>query len=769
MGGRWSLFGSTESENKGTGIVPVRRMEVDAQIRELEHLLEQFHMTPAPSDSILSAEPQSMSDLWNAQLAELRRSYFLRRNLLQWTSAPMLAGDVIDQGRLAFVNRDSSTKMLLELHRRTFFDVALGTRRRPRIPLIDDPEGMGKTSFAYNYLAKCQSLLCATHDEFEKSIAAARTIIVTLKEGERIRGMQSRADAAEKIQELDLRICHRFLETLRGLVFQGALLGDVSTLAGLGTTGMRGNSKKILQNFISDTQTPLFLVLDDIGQAFNGSASAATDEARAHLFDLFCIEIVTPWLDVHHLHILLAGRAGFLRLIACAEPVYSDCGLGPYIARINLNMIRRAMIGEMLDKTSRRDSRGCSIPVIDFQKSCIIRDQVVEAIIDFTNGHPGMMFSLLKNKATVPAVIEACEKLDPTIESPTEWTGDLLVYQECIRDLLQIADTGEMTDLRKVALIHHRRSWSYLDVANRALIRWEGSLSAARLFVSKPVRTQLASLFAPFKEWIGILIIKNGAVIDHGATFELACWKRVQELFDGKNAGAIHAWFSRSKLGALEGLCLGRNVAKFPQISDNGTEEFTGLDQSTAHPKTWPAIRDAMIEHVRAADADPARKPHESTCFLPRDKSASSDAVFLADRTGELVTIGIACKCFVGTLGTEAVKRECEIFNRMFAGATAPKKRPRCSSKQQYNILLLCNSGTYAGDWKISPTKTHETIQYKAYRYIDEICFLNLSTAELRASFFDLELGSDSALKLECIISKWKVSHITIERQTGNP
>jgi hypothetical protein len=186
----------------------------------------------------------------------------------------------------------------------------------------------------------------------------------------------------------------------------------------------------------------------------------------------------------------------------------------------------------------------------------------------------------------------------------------------------------------------------------------------------------------------------------------------------------VRQWFSKSKFFAEteSSLSHGADITFFPKIADNGAREFESLDQQTARPDLWPHIREAM------SDAE------NSGCFIPRDKSASSDVIFITKKVpGEgylyTVTIGLAVKCYRAPMSATQVDDEREKFNRMFV---QPDSTSRTNER---NILIVCNTGSYVNKL-ISDAELHTVIDNDdRYKCINETILLNLSTEDRRKEF----------------------------------
>ena len=123
--------------------------------------------------------------------------------------------------------------------------------------------------------------------------------------------------------------------------------------------------------------------------------------------------------------------------------------------------------------------------------------------------------------------------------------------------------------------------------------------------------------------------------------------------------------------------------------------------------------------------------------YFPAPKSASPD-LFIIPPFHDLV-IGVAVKCYTDSTKMNLVKVSEEIskFNRILEACLASKPRLR-------GVLLICSTSKFEGacfDQLNHPSKQHMVFETSIITL--EVIILNLSTMDLRKSFFGLAVNSE--------------------------
>ena len=716
----------------------------------------------------------------------------------------------IESRRLKFVNRSIAITQLLEIHNENFV-----TRRNDgagfefRLALIDNLYGMGKTTFAYRYISMCTSsgLFPVCDEQLQLSLSKSRTIVVRL-------GMSSLWTYHDQpdIKNCDHAIRDRFIIAVEELIKEGMLEGSTSFLKqDLDSTS---SFVQAVTRFIAETKTPLFLVLDEIGSAFAHESLTLVQQRK--LFLRVCSEILGETFMRSDLYLLLIGKAQFLGLVANRTPCspFLD-GSQVLISRVGLNMIRQDKIEIILDETFRAKKKHGEaygnpkqIETLSQAYSLDAETEKIatDAILRVTNGHPRGICEMLQECTTLEQLLKYEPRDDVASDQTSMWVSDLMEYCSGVQFLMEKVESGENVNLTRRVFKNIRKSRTLLQLADQAIIRYEGTIEKARLFASRFVKRHLAPLFLPLRSFLLQLDTSTDNRYDHAGNFEISCFRRFQEMFarssddsDFRTPGTrFPKWFHGSLFGALEKFWLKKNFIKVPKISTSGARRFESLDQKTAVPELLPQIVSAM------------RAMSLPCNFFPADLSASSDVILVANsklnNQERTVTIGLAVKCINKPLSRNgdrnSVIREQFIFNRMLQppdspeqvlvslnapGTMAPTLRsleseaaspqssesddkrhdeddfveheqemgaPAVNLGKDLNILIICSSGGF------SSTSFQEG-QYHAvlgntvdFPHIHETILLDLSSSERRQEFFGLIDDPMLAAKIDWMVAK---------------
>jgi hypothetical protein len=417
---------------------------------------------------------------------------------LTWRNNPQSPIYDLKYRQLKFVNRDESIRLLKEIHQDAFYHARLSGGAALRIPLIDNLEGMGKSQFAAHYISKCAELFEKDDSPFENSLRRARTIIIKLSKGSLIAGCDGPDNLQTNIEKWESVLKTKFCDAVAELKKAESISGDDSVLSSFQTSYIEGASESAIKKFISDTNTPLFLVLDGIGLAFTDGAFS--EEEQANLFQSFCEYVLERWLNLNDLFFLLIGSGGFLRTVSCPRPGFFYCGSTTKLLRISLKMIRRKTISEILMHTYRKNSEGRSVSLMDFfgitKKN---KKRVIDALLEATNGHPGSMRDLLYANATIEKLEEACNNFG--IAEIRERRTDLVRFHGTLEELIDnvsiYPDEAHRKTYDLTRKVYENDLLIYCELLNRSLIRWEGTIDAARLLAPKNVLAELKTIVRP--------------------------------------------------------------------------------------------------------------------------------------------------------------------------------------------------------------------------------------------------------------------------------
>ena len=250
---------------------------------------------------------------------------------LRWLPVPEETYCIKDQ-EILFVNRDHAIEKLVKIHAHTSsLAYKQGEGSGFEIALIDNLVGAEKTAFAENYIRKSSNSLKTEEysPEFVDSLSRARTVTVRLRPG--MFGALFRDDAPGVMEKA---VREAFVVAVESMIRKRELEGTTCFLTeNLSLTS--GFNQPILR-FISETDTPLFLVFDEVGIAFEDDAFTLKEQRDCFL--KFCSRILSPCLMLADFYLLLIGKADLLSLVSNRTPCSpSLSGSNVNITRIGLN------------------------------------------------------------------------------------------------------------------------------------------------------------------------------------------------------------------------------------------------------------------------------------------------------------------------------------------------------------------------------------------------------------------------------------------------
>ena len=165
-------------------------------------------------------------------------------------------------------------------------------------------------------------------------------------------------------------------------------------------------------------------------------------------------------------------------------------------------MIHEEYIGKIVSETKRKSSNGALVTLKVFYQIQTDQDmkRAVQAIVASTNGHPRSMCKIFKECISPERLFNFYIPLESI--SGKQWIAGLLPFADIVGELLSSSNCPRITvDLtRKNFATDSSENKAF--VSDKALIRWEGSLSGATLFISDNVMVHLYELFAPCKTFL---------------------------------------------------------------------------------------------------------------------------------------------------------------------------------------------------------------------------------------------------------------------------
>jgi len=665
--------------------------------------------------------------------------------------------------KLKFVNRKNAIATLLEIHDRNH-----ETRRNNhagsvyRLGLIDNPVGTGKTEFSSHYISLLESSdkFSQCSDELKESLNMARTVIVRLRRG---------SFCHRKHFDDDVR--DQFIRALEVLITDGELQGSPSFL--VKNLKRTGSFSQAVERMIAETRTPLFIVFDEVGSAFADDSLSLVEQRDNFLF--FCSEILGDTFIFPHLYLLLIGKGEFLSLVANRTPCSPPMG-GSLVMlhRIGLSMIRRDYIGMILDETKlnmlpeNNNQYLTEYFELGRAKDNIKRIQAIEYIVSATNGHPRSMLEMLAACSSLEDLKSYIPPAEAGLKNVQKWVLDLAEYGRGMQLLLDKVRSGETIDLTRKVFENLDKSLTLEQLADRAMLRYEGTTDKAHIHASKFIMRHLGALFLPLRSFLMQLDMNSEPKYKHEGNFELCFLRRFQEMFGREHAGLSESpgclfpqWFGGTLFGGLSDFRLDLSLSRIPKITENGAKTFVSLLQASAVPELWPLILARM------------RSLPLPCSFLPEDCSASSDVYLVAKRERydsigtAIITVALAVKCIKKPLAMngsrDSVQREQYLFNRIFE--RWPGASTQSTIKGDINVLIVCSSGGFAGV-QFDPWKNVLRLDGNAeFSNIHETLLLDLSTQEKRADFFGISEDAGLIEKIEWMVSK---GHLNEKGQTDN-
>ena len=277
-------------------------------------------------------------------------------------------------------------------------------------------------------------------------------------------------------------------------------------------------------------------------------------------------------------------------------------------------------------------------------------------------------------------------------------------------------------------------------IANNAFIAWEGELEDAQLTASRATIEFVATYFLPSDEFLLQLSTTLLVPLDFPEAFEVMLMKRFQQMFSTPQSPrkVMPSFFDSPKFGTCEDLVLCYETRSMPQILPSGKGKR--IEAQTASKAVWPLLLQQM-------DAYPL------LCLKPPPRSASPDAIFVGTVcVGSMqrrYTIGIAAKNYnkLTTADRGDIEDECQKFNDIFEGSNLDKS-------SRFNILFFCSSQYGTKTKKEFMGKKFFVAESSAWKHIDEVIVLDLSSEEKRGEFFGLKPSNPLNKVIHRVIAK---------------
>lgn len=612
----------------------------------------------------------------------------------------------IEERNLFFVNRKTAVDQLYNIQYDKFKRAETGRGRSWVIPLIDNIVGIGKSAFALNYINQCRQLFPEpiTRNQFQKTLCNCRTLKVVFRRGSLLTGDPKRTTLHYLIHALKPMFENPPAILTKPPERTDDFLVELTALCG-----------------------PVFIVLDEIGRAFDDDENKLSDLEKRKLFFDFCESVVGNWLSIEKVFFVLVGRGSFLSYVG-DRPTKVVAQPSPFIfRRLSLHMLRPNYIADLLGETSRN-----GVSLVDFfrLKPEQVND-VARLIFQKSFGHPRTLLDIL----TECESLEQLERLEQR-DDVEDW-GKLASYcrdnRDIVIELFEKLNLGIPIDL-SCQVERHGRVLTYDILVSNLSFAWEGEMKNAKLCAPPFLIEFLRQMVLPLRDYLKNILSISAVSINYPTVFEWMFVKRFQEMFVSNHCpGEVLAEFlGTARFGKLS-LKLSPDSIAIPKVTENGNRN-PKLTSDTVHPESLGKLM-MLLDRM------------DSICGKPLPLSASPDAIFFTNVAGKRVSLGIAVKNFTSTsFSNEQLADECKAFNRMFVGA------PR---KERLNILIICAT-KYIGELsgRFGVRKFFSFTDKEKYPFVDEVVVLNLMSREALARFFGFEANDPCMQAVDIVIKK---------------
>jgi hypothetical protein len=496
-----------------------------------------------------------------------------------------------------FVNRTDAINQLHDIHEAKHKRARHGSGEDWIIPIADNVIGLGKSEFGRHYIPKSRELWKDVKEKtiFQKILCSCHTVHITFKKGE----LSADSFDSVMLQRLSKALSQMF-------VVPPAILSNIGE-----------NTATFLEDLV-DEVGPLFIVLDEIGDAFDHRD--LNDFEKRERFLSFCNDLVGQWLSLEKVFFVLLGRASFLSYVGLRPNNVNLSASGYVYERLNLHLLRPDAIKSILMNTRmlEKDEKSVAehIGLCDQQTTL-----VADALYRQTNGHPRSILAALKSCKSYLDFIN----YNVPIYFP-DWKlfyDQLFRNREVAQTLLSHIETGSTIDLTRKYVDFGKKELTYAIIANNSFISWEGTIVNAKLYTHPFIKSFLENILLPLQDYLKQVGNASRVSLDYPTVFEWMFLKRFQEIFS-KNQQPSKVqplFFNTPVFGSLCGLAFSSTTRLIPKITKNGNQT-ADLDSETAHPNNWQSL-------IRQIDE------LSDVCLKPRSKSASSDAFLISEATSK--------------------------------------------------------------------------------------------------------------------------------------
>ncbi|KAI8821904.1 hypothetical protein BJ741DRAFT_636976 [Chytriomyces cf. hyalinus JEL632] len=197
----------------------------------------------------------------------------------------------LEKRSMDFVNRTDAVKQLHEIHQSKFYRAVSHVGKEWMIPIAENGFGLGTSEFGRHYIRKSRETWpdAATRDTFQQMLCNCHTIVIEFHNGALLEDTFN----AVMIKLLCMALKDMFL-------IPPAILSTPPKIV-----------HEFLKN-LTEVAGPVFIVLDEIGKAFQNEDNSFDDSQQRDKFISFCDRILDSWFSLKKVFFVVVGHASFL-------------------------------------------------------------------------------------------------------------------------------------------------------------------------------------------------------------------------------------------------------------------------------------------------------------------------------------------------------------------------------------------------------------------------------------------------------------------------
>ncbi|KAJ3230174.1 hypothetical protein HDU78_008577 [Chytriomyces hyalinus] len=334
----------------------------------------------------------------------------------------------LSEGSLYFVNRTDAVKQLQNIHRLKFRRAVFKAGTDWVIPIADNVVGLGKSDFGWHYIRKSREMWpnTATRGRFEQTLCDCHTVHIQFDEGALLQN------------SFDAVMIESLCNALEGMfVVPPAIISDPPKTA-----------RKFLKD-LTKVAGPVFIVLDEIGNAFTRPEDPLDDFQKRDQFLSFCQSILGMWLPMENVFFVVLGRASFLNYVGL-RPTNANLTHSPYVfERLNIHLLQPPSIRTIMDNTLI-SSAGTDTITTRLGLTQQNSKAVAEHLFRQTNGHPRTLIYAFKSCHSVDDILQYHQP--QMMLNWKEFYERLVINKPTVMSLLKKIESGTAVDLTKTTI-----------------------------------------------------------------------------------------------------------------------------------------------------------------------------------------------------------------------------------------------------------------------------------------------------------------------------